>query len=101
MTHPVAVCLVALGCAVTVLAVIGAMIVPGGVFVRLHFLTPITSVGVPLVAVGLCVENGNPFAVAEMLFIALLVAASGPVLESATGRVAAHNEGVVSGEQPQ
>ncbi len=101
MTHAIGLTLVSLGCTVVVLAAVGAAVMPGGVFNRLHFLTPVTSVGVPLAAIGVCVENGQPFTVAEVLFIALILGVSGPVLESATGRAAAQNQEIISGEQPE
>jgi multicomponent Na+:H+ antiporter subunit G len=101
VSHVVGLALVSLGCAVIVLAAIGAAVMPGGVFNRLHFLTPVTSVGVPLVAVGLCVESGQPFTIAELLFIALVLAVSGPVLESATARAAAAEQGLAPAEQPE
>jgi multicomponent Na+:H+ antiporter subunit G len=101
MTHPIGLALVALGTAVIVLAAVGAAVMPGGVFNRLHFLTPMTSVGLPLVAVGLCLDSGEPSTVAELLFIALLVGTSGPVLESATGRAAAHTQNRLPGEGPE
>ena len=101
MTHAIGLALVALGSAVVVLSAVGAAVMPGGVFNRLHFLTPMTSLGLPLVAVGLAVESGQPFTVAEVLFIALLVGVSGPVLESATGRAAALSEGRITGEDPE
>ena len=99
MTHPIALSLVALGCAVVVLSAVGAAVVPGDALVRVHFLTPVTSVGLPLVAVGLSVESGQPFTIAELLFTALLVGVSGPVLGSATGRAAAVEQGRVPGEE--
>lgn len=101
MTHAVGLALVSLGCAVAVLATVGAAVMPGGVFNRLHFLTPVTSAGVPSAAVGLAVESGRPFTVAELLFVAVVVGASGPVLESATGRVAALDHGLTRGGQPE
>ena len=101
MTHVVGLTLVSLGCAVIVVAAIGAAVVPGDVFNRLHFLTPITSVGLPLVAVGLSVESGQPFTIVELLFIAVVLAVSGPVLESATGRAAAADQGLAPEEQAE
>jgi hypothetical protein len=47
------------------------------------------------------VENGQPFTVVEILLIALLVGASGPVLESATGRAAAIAQGLIGEEEPE
>jgi multisubunit Na+/H+ antiporter MnhG subunit len=101
VTHVVALSLVSVGCAVIVLAAVGAAVMPGGVFNRLHFLTPVTSAGLPLVAVGLCVESGQPFTIAEVLFIAVVVAIAGPVLESATGRAAAAGQGLAPEEQAE
>jgi multisubunit Na+/H+ antiporter MnhG subunit len=101
VTHLVGLTLVSLGCAVIVLAAIGAAVMPGGVFNRLHFLTPVTSVGLPLVAAGLCVESGQPFAIAELVVIAVVLAVAGPVLESATGRAAAAEQGLTAEEQPE
>jgi multicomponent Na+:H+ antiporter subunit G len=99
--HTIALVLVGLGCVVIALSVVGAVVVVDDVFVKLHFLTPVTSLGAPLVAVGLCVESGQPWVIAELLVIALLLALSGPVLESATARVAAEHRGLVDMEQPE
>lgn len=101
MTHAFGLALVAAGCGVIVLAAIGAAVMPGDVFNRLHFVAPVTSVGSPLVAIGLCVDNGQGFTIAEVLFIATLLFVSGPVLESATGRVAAQNRDLISEGQPE
>jgi multisubunit Na+/H+ antiporter MnhG subunit len=101
VTHLVALVLVALGSAVVVLSAVGAAVVPGGALVRVHFLTPVTSLGLPLVAVGLCVESGQPFTIAELVFIALVIGVSGPVLGSATGRAAAQEQGRLPGEDLQ
>jgi multisubunit Na+/H+ antiporter MnhG subunit len=99
--HVLALVLVSLGCAVIVLAAVGAAVMPGGVFNRLHFLTPVTSVGLPLVVAGLCVESGQPFTIAELVVIGLVVAVEGPVLESATGRAAAAEQGLAAAEEPE
>ena len=100
MTHLVGLALAALGSVVIVAAAGGAAVMPGGVFNRLHFVTPMTSLGLPLVAVGLSVESGQPFTVAEVLVIALLVGVSGPVLASATGRAAAREQDLLAGDDP-
>jgi multicomponent Na+:H+ antiporter subunit G len=101
MSHVVALVLVSLGCTAIVLAAVGAAVMPGGVFNRLHFLTPVTSAGLPLVVAGLCVESGQPFTIAELVFIAVVLAVAGPVLESATGRAAAAEQGLAAEEQPE
>lgn len=100
MTHAVALVLVSLGCTVIAAASVGAVAVRGDVFVRLHFVTPVTSLGAPLVCVGLSVESGQPWVIAELLLIGLLLFAAGPVLESATARAAAQARGIEGEEQP-
>lgn len=73
-----------------------------GVFVRLHFLTPVTSVGGPLIGLGLAIENGWGITTGLILLVVALLAMTGPVLEVATGRVMAQREGIVSPtEAPQ
>ena len=101
MTHDIGLALTALGAAVIAVSALTAAFAPGDLFARLHLVTPITSFGSPLVAVGLCVESGQPWVMAELLFIALMLFVSGPVLESATGRVAARQRGLVAQEQPE
>ncbi len=98
--HDVALGLVAAGTVVIVLAAIGAVVAPGDVFTRLHFVTPVTSIGGPLVAAGLCVESGQPWVIAEVLVIALLLFVSGPVLEASAARAAAQDRGIETEEQP-
>ena len=101
MSHDIGLALTALGTSVIVLSVVSAVTMSGDVFNRLHLVTPVTSLGGPLVAVGLCVESGQPWVMAEVAFIALMLFVSGPVLESATGRVAAQQRGIVTEEQPE
>jgi multicomponent Na+:H+ antiporter subunit G len=101
MTHAIGLALTGAGTAVVALAVVSAVVVRGDVFNRLHLVTPVTSVGGPLIAVGLCIDSGQPWVMAEVLFITLMLFFSGPVLESATGRVAAQRRGLVDEEQPE
>jgi len=101
MRHDIGLALTAVGCAVIAFGVLSAVAVRGGMFNRLHLVTSVTSLGAPLVAVGLCVESGQPWVMAEVAFIALMLFVSGPVLESATGRVAAQQRGIVTEEQPE
>ena len=101
MSHDIALGLVSAGCAVTMLAAIGAVVVGDDVFARLHFLTPVTSIAFPLVAAGLCVESGQPWVMAEVLLITVMAFLLGPVLESAVARVVAGQREVIDAEQPQ
>ena len=68
---------------------------------RIHYLTPITSLGGPLVGLALAVENGWGLATAQILFIVFLLALAGPALAAATGRLAAQREGLIEREAPQ
>jgi multicomponent Na+:H+ antiporter subunit G len=100
VTHTVALVLVAIGCGVITLSALGAVTVGGDMFTRLHFLTPVTSLGAPVVCVGLCIESRQPWVVAEMIVIALMLFVAGPVLESSTARAYAQVRGVDEEEQP-
>jgi len=71
------------------------------VYPRLHFLTPMTSIGAPLIAVALGIQNGWGLATGQILLIIGLLAVTGPVLESATGRVAAQSDGLISKDSPE
>ena len=71
------------------------------IYDRLHLLTPITSLGAPLIGLALAIENGWTLTTGEILITVVLLAVSGPVLEAATGRVAAQREGLISRESPE
>jgi multisubunit Na+/H+ antiporter MnhG subunit len=88
------------GVLVCVAASIGA-VVPRDVLDRLHFLAPVTSVGVPLVGLGVAVDTGWHLSTAEILVIVAVVAVTGPVLASATGRAAAEERGLIRAESPE
>lgn len=95
MAHDAALALVALGTALTVASCAGAALVRSSVFDRMHFITPITSLGCPLVALGLSVEQGLGLTTASLLLVAALLFLAGPVLQAAVGRAAAQIEGRV------
>jgi len=100
MAHDVGLALVVAGTVVIALSAVGSLVVRGDVFTRLHFVTPVTSLGAPLVCAGLCVESRQPWVIAELLVIAALLFVSGPVLESSAARAAAQDRGIESEEQP-
>lgn len=101
MAHDLALILVATGCAVTVASCIGALARRSGPFDRLHFVTPVTSVGCPLVAIGLSVEQGWGLTTASLLLVAGLLFVCGPVLEAATGRLMAQTDRLVPPSTPE
>lgn len=92
--------LLSAGVLVIVAACAGAVLAPNR-SVRLHFLSPVTSVGAPLIGLALAVDNGGGLTSAEDLFTVLLLAASGPVVESATARLIAQGEGLVPPDSPR
>jgi multisubunit Na+/H+ antiporter MnhG subunit len=71
------------------------------VYDRLHFLTPGTTLGAPLVGLALGIENGWSLATGVILFTCFLVLLTGAIMAAATGRVAAQREGLVPRESPE
>ncbi|MEU2610592.1 monovalent cation/H(+) antiporter subunit G [Micromonospora sp. NPDC007271] len=96
----VAAALVAAGVLVCVASSLGVLL-PRTVLGRIHFLTPVTSVGAPLVGVGLAIDSGWQLPTALILFTTLVLAATGPVLAAAMARVAAQRQGLVPRESPE
>ncbi|GIJ27202.1 hypothetical protein Vqi01_23640 [Micromonospora qiuiae] len=92
--------LVTAGVLVCVASVLGILL-PRNVLRRIHFLTPVTSVGAPLVGVGLAVDSGWHLPTALILFTTLVLVVTGPVLAAATGRVAAQWQKLVPAESPE
>jgi multicomponent Na+:H+ antiporter subunit G len=72
-----------------------------GVFVRLHFLSPVTALGGPLIGIALGIQNGWGLTTGLILLIVGLVAVSGPVVAVATARVMAQREAIIGEESPQ
>jgi multisubunit Na+/H+ antiporter MnhG subunit len=65
------------------------------VFRRLHYLTVVTSLSGPLVAVAVLIADGIGLTSATVVLILLLLALTGPVLSAATGRLNAQREHVI------
>lgn len=86
--------LLALGTLVAVTSAIGALVTKD-FYRRLHWLTPVTSFGGPLVGLALAVANGWSLTTAIVVLIVILLAVTGSVLAAATGRVAAQRDGIV------
>ena len=98
--HVVMLALLSAGIAVVVLSCLSALALRR-VYNRLHFLTPATSIGAPLIGIAAAIGDGPGLTTAGILFIVLLLAVTGPVLEAATGRMAAQREGLTRQESPQ
>ncbi|KAA9150309.1 monovalent cation/H(+) antiporter subunit G [Amycolatopsis acidicola] len=91
--------LVYAGVAVVLLAAAG-MLRARALLTRLHLLSPASTVGAPLIGVGLAGENGWHLGTAAILLTVLLLAVTGPVLQSAAARLAANSEGLLDEELP-
>jgi multicomponent Na+:H+ antiporter subunit G len=90
--HVVSLVFVIAGCTVTGLAPLAALVFRDAIE-RLHLVTPITSLGAPLVAVGIAIGEGPDLTTGLVLAIAMLLAVSGPVLGVAAARATvAHDE---------
>lgn len=86
--------LLAAGCLVVVASAVSAVLVKD-FYRRLHFLTPVTSLGGPLIGVALALANGWSLTTATILLTVALLGLAGPVLAAATGRAAAQRDGIV------
>lgn len=88
------------GVAVVVLAAVSAAVVPG-VLTRLHLLTVVTSLGVPVAAIGVAVLDGGGLAGGMTLAAAAILALSGPAVSGAIGRVVVQREGGAPEDSPR
>ncbi|MBO0840803.1 MAG: monovalent cation/H(+) antiporter subunit G [Sciscionella sp.] len=86
------------GVVVAVLASVAALR-PRSVYVRLHYLTAVTSLAGPLVGAGAALSDGLTIATANVLLIVLVVAVTGPILSSAVGRLNAQRDEIVGQRQ--
>jgi len=86
--------LLAAGCLVIVSSAVGALVAKD-FYRRLHWLTPVTSLGGPLVGVALAIANGWSLTTAIVLLTVFLLGVTAPILTAAAGRVAAQRDGIV------
>lgn len=91
--------LAVLGLAVVVVSALGLLMVRP-VLVSLHLVSAVTSVGVPLLALGLALQQGLTLGSGAILVTAALVAFSAPALSAETARLAGEREGVVLPREP-
>ncbi|MEU4672363.1 monovalent cation/H(+) antiporter subunit G [Amycolatopsis sp. NPDC023774] len=69
-------------------------------FTRLHLLSPVTTLGAPLIGAGLVLANGWHLGSGAIVAVVVLLAVTGPVLQSATARVEARRRGLTDEELP-
>jgi monovalent cation/proton antiporter MnhG/PhaG subunit len=98
--HLASVALVVAGTAIIVASALGAVFARDS-YHRLHFSTPITSLGGPLIAIGLAVKNGPTLTTASILFPMVLLFLVSPVMSAAIARMLAQNEGRIESKGPQ
>ncbi|WP_409179587.1 cation:proton antiporter [Amycolatopsis sp. VS8301801F10] len=67
---------------------------------RLHLLTPATTLGAPLVGAGLVLVNGVHLGSGAILATVVLLAVTGPILQSATARLEARHRGEIDEDLP-
>jgi hypothetical protein len=101
MDHEIALFFVGLGVAVVIASVVGALVMGTDSLNRLHFVTPITSVAGPLIAVGLCIQTGWGITAGSIILVVGLLFVAGPVTAAASGRLMAQARDEVDSEAPQ
>jgi multicomponent Na+:H+ antiporter subunit G len=97
--NPAAAILVFAGVAVVVVSAL-AMLRARTLLNRLHLLTPVTTLGAPLIGVGLALATGWNLTSGAILLTVVLLAVTSPVLQSATGRVEAQRQGAIDEDLP-
>jgi multicomponent Na+:H+ antiporter subunit G len=83
--------LVAAGAGLAVLCALALLRLPAALD-RLHVVTPVTSLAVPLACIGLAVHDATFHGVFKHLFIGLVVAVLGPAASIAAARAAVARE---------
>jgi monovalent cation/proton antiporter MnhG/PhaG subunit len=73
------------GIAVCLLSCLSLVLLPTA-YEALHAVTPVTSLGTPLVIAGLAINDATLHGVAKLILIALLIMLSGPAVSVATAR---------------
>lgn len=91
--------LVTAGVVLVVAAAVLTVSAPGA-FARLHLLTVVTSLGAPLVGLGVTALDGGGLAGGQTLLIVAVLALTGPVLGSAIARATAQREGRIRRDPP-
>lgn len=100
VAHDVSLALLSAGTAVVAAGGVGALVARNA-YHRLHFAAVMTSLGAPLVAAGLCLQQGAGLVRASIVLPVAVLFLTGPVLGSAVGRLLAQREGRISPESPE
>lgn len=97
MRHEIALALVIFGTVICVASCLGGLATTKA-YDRVHFLSPMTSLGTPVIAIGLSVQDGFTLTSGEVLLTAALLGLAGPALTAVTGRLLAQAEGRLAAE---
>jgi len=96
----IAVALMAASLLVIALSVFGALML-SWIYAKLHYLTPVSSLAVPMFVAGLVIQTGWGITAGLEIMTGLLLVLSGPVLQIAIGRVQAEHDHVLQPQSPQ
>ncbi|WP_116204706.1 cation:proton antiporter [Amycolatopsis circi] len=67
---------------------------------RLHLLAPATTLGAPLIGIGLVLVNGVQLGSGAILATVVLLAVTSPILQAATARLEARRRGEIDEDLP-
>jgi len=90
--------LLVVGIALVVFSALGVLLV-NGPFDRLHFLSPASTLGAPLICLAVMLDLGAQRTTAKVGAIAFVLLVAQPVITAATGRALASSRGLVSADE--
>jgi multicomponent Na+:H+ antiporter subunit G len=90
--------LVGAGIAMLVFSAVGVLVVRDP-FTRLHFLTPASTLGVPLVCLGVILQEGHSRISLKVAIVAVLLLIGQPAVTASTGRAVAAERGLASPQE--
>jgi multicomponent Na+:H+ antiporter subunit G len=67
---------------------------------RLHLLSPVTTLGAPLIGIGLVLVNGVHLGSGAIVVTVVLLAVTGPILQAANARLEARRRGAIDEDLP-
>jgi multicomponent Na+:H+ antiporter subunit G len=91
--------LVFAGVGVVLLSAVALLRAPD-LLTRLHLLSPVTTLGAPLIGAGLVLVNGVHLGSGAIAVTVVLLAVTGPVLQSAVARLEANRQGALDEDLP-
>ena len=91
--HVADMCILGVGVALVVFSVLGMALLRDD-FTRLHFLTPASTLGLPIVCLAVILDQGATRISLKVAVIAVLCLVSQPAVTAATGRALARHRGV-------